>query len=63
MTFDEKTLRSVIAEVIKEMTSQPASAASAPAAAAPAPATLPAAGKMTLTEQEMHLRELLPMKL
>lgn len=51
MTFDEKTLRSVIAEVIKEMTSQPASAASAPAAAAPAPATLPAAGKMTLTEQ------------
>ena len=49
MTFDEKTLRSVIAEVIKEMTSQPASAASAPAAAAPA--TLPAAGKMTLTEQ------------
>ncbi|TGY95921.1 propanediol/glycerol family dehydratase medium subunit [Petralouisia muris] len=51
MTFDEKTLRSVIAEVIKEMTSQPAPAASAPAAAAPAPATLPAAGKMTLTEQ------------
>lgn len=49
MTFDEKTLRSVIAEVIKEMTSQPAPAASAPAAAAPA--TLPAAGKMTLTEQ------------
>lgn len=49
MTFDEKTLRSVIAEVIKEMTSQPAPAASAPAAAAPAP--LPAAGKMTLTEQ------------
>ena len=51
MTFDEKTLRSVIAEVIKEMTSQPAPAASAPAAAAPAPATLPAAGKITLTEQ------------
>ena len=49
MTFDEKTLRSVIGEVIKEMTSQAAPTASAPAA--PAPATLPVAGKMTLTEQ------------
>ncbi len=46
MTFDEKTLRSVIAEVVKEMAGQ-----AAPAAAAPAPAAQLAAGKMTLTEQ------------
>lgn len=45
MTFDEKTLRSVIAEVVKEMAGQ-----AAPAAAS-APATQLAAGKMTLTEQ------------
>ncbi len=49
MTFDEKTLRSVIAEVIKEMASPSAPAAAAPAASAPV--SLPAAGKMTLTEQ------------
>ena len=50
MTFDEKTLRSVIEEVVKEMVGKSASAASAPAASAPAP-SIPAAGKMTLTEQ------------
>ncbi|EOT22696.1 glycerol dehydratase medium subunit [Eubacterium sp. 14-2] len=49
MTFDEKTLRSVIEEVIKEMASPSAPAAAAPAASAPV--SLPAAGKMTLTEQ------------
>lgn len=46
MTFDEKTLRSVIAEVIKEMTSQ-----TAPAATASAPVKRPVSGKMTLIEQ------------
>ncbi len=50
MTFDEKTLRSVIEEVIREMAGQTASAATAPAAA-PAPASSPASGKMTLSEQ------------
>lgn len=44
MTFDEKTLRSVIEEVLKEM-----GGSAAPAAAAPA-ATQLQAGKMTLTE-------------
>ena len=39
MTFDEKTLRSVIAEVIKEMAGSGAMPA---AAAAPAPAAAPA---------------------
>ncbi len=47
MTFDEKTLRSVIAEVISEMAG---SQAAAPAAQAPAPVT-PVSGKMVLTEQ------------
>lgn len=50
MTFDEKTLRSVIEEVIREMAGQTASAATAPAAA-PAPASSLASGKMTLSEQ------------
>ena len=44
MTFDEKTLRSVIEEVLKEM-----GGSAAPAAAAPATTQLQA-GKMTLTE-------------
>ena len=45
MTFDENTLRSVIEEVLKEM----GAGQSAPAAA-PAASTVPAAGKLTLTE-------------
>lgn len=45
MTFDENTLRSVIAEVLKEMDT----GASAPAAAPAATSSIPA-GKMTLTE-------------
>jgi len=47
MTFDEKTLRSVIEEVIKEMggSAAPAAAAAAPVASQLQP------GKMTLTEQ------------
>ena len=49
MTFDEKTLRSVIAEVVKEMAGQAAPAAAAAPTAAPASQL--AAGKMTLTEQ------------
>lgn len=49
MTFDEKTLRSVIEEVVKEMAGKQTSAA-APAKAAPA-SSIPAAGNMTLTEQ------------
>ncbi len=50
MTFDEKTLRSVIAEVISEMAGS--QAAPAPTAAAPAPTPVtPVSGKMTLTEQ------------
>ena len=49
MTFDEKTLRSVIEEVVKEMAGKQTSAAS-PAKAAPA-SSIPAAGNMTLTEQ------------
>ena len=44
MTFDEKTLRSVIEEVLKEM-----GGSAAPAAATPATTQLQA-GKMTLTE-------------
>lgn len=49
MTFDEKTLRSVIEEVVKEMAGKSAPAA-APAKAAPV-SSIPAAGNMTLTEQ------------
>lgn len=49
MTFDEKTLRSVIEEVVKEMAGKQTAAAS-PAKAAPA-SSIPAAGNMTLTEQ------------
>ncbi len=54
MTFDEKTLRSVIAEVIKEMAgsgAMPAAAAAPAPAAASAPVSRPAAGKMSLVEQ------------
>lgn len=49
MTFDEKTLRSVIEEVIREMSSS----AAAPVATAPVAAAInqPMSGKMTLTEQ------------
>lgn len=50
MTFDEKTLRSVIAEVISEMAGSQAATAPTPAAPAPTPVT-PVSGKMTLTEQ------------
>lgn len=53
MTFDEKTLRSVIEEVIREMAGQTASAAAgqAPAPAASAPVNKSVSGRMTLTEQ------------
>ena len=45
MTFDENTLRSVIEEVLKEM-----GAGQSTPAAAPAASTIPAAGKLTVTE-------------
>lgn len=46
MTFDEKTLRSVIEEVLKEM----GGADAAPTPAAAPTSTVPAAGKLTITE-------------
>jgi len=46
MTFDEKTLRSVIEEVLKEM----GGADTAPTPAAAPTSTVPAAGKLTITE-------------
>ncbi|MCI8483081.1 MAG: propanediol/glycerol family dehydratase medium subunit [Lachnospiraceae bacterium] len=51
MTFDEKTLRSVIEEVVKEMVGQAAPAASAAPAATSVTVNQPMSGKMTLTEQ------------
>ena len=49
MTFDEKTLRSVIEEVVREMAGKQAPAPVA--AKAPASPSIPASGKMTLTER------------